>query len=928
MEPLLPNRNEDEALSDWYKLDVPEVLKQLQCELEKGLSSEEADRRREEFGKNELRERSSRTVLAILIEQFTGTMVVMLIVAVAVSFYLGETIDAIAILTIVIVNAALGFFQDFRAEKAMAALQRMAVPTVRVRRNGVISEKSARELVPGDLVHVEAGTSIPADGRLVDCANLKVEEAALTGESEPVEKETAPLTSDKPSLGDQFNMLFMGTVATYGRGEMIVTTIGMQTALGQIATMLQTVRREPTPMQKRLAKLGRQLAVAALVIVGVVFVMGILRSESPKLMFMTALSMAVAAVPEGLPAVATVALALGARRMLQCQALIRKLPAVETLGSVTVICSDKTGTLTQNQMHVAALQTMDRCVDLSDKSGLEDGRSDECIRADSGAMLMLAAATLCNDAALDSEVAENEGMHATGDPTETALVVAAARFGMPKALLDRSMPRVDEVPFDSDRKRMTTVHRLPSQSSGLPEHLHAKIDGLCASGDTEAIVCTKGAVDALLPHVTRVYREGSVRPLDDSSREQIHQAHDDLAGSGMRVLAIGMRLSTRESRSSGATSESWEEDLVLLGLAALIDPPRREAGEAVERCKAAGIRPVMITGDHPLTASYIASQVGIATDRPSLTGKQLAEMDSTALESSVGEVSVYSRVAPEHKLRIVEALQAQGEVVSMTGDGVNDAPALKRADIGVAMGVTGTDVAKEAAEMVLMDDNFATIVNAVEEGRTIYDNIRKFIKYTMTSNAGEIWVMLFAPLIGMPLPLLPLQILWVNLVTDGLPGLALSVEPSERNTMRRPPYPPDESMFSRGMATDIVWIGLLMGIVSLGTGYWYWWQDSENDAYWRTMVFTVLTLSQMGNALAIRSDRDVLLRIGVFSNMALMGSILLTFVLQLVVIYLPAAQKVMRTTSLSLIDLLIALALSSVVFFAVELLKLVKQRSR
>lgn len=928
MESLLPNRNEDEALSDWYKLDVPEVLKQLQCELEKGLSNEEADRRREEFGKNELRERSSRTALAILIEQFTGTMVVMLIVAAAVSFFLGETIDGIAILTIVILNAALGFFQDFRAEKAMAALQRMAVPTVRVRRNGVISEKSARELVPGDLVYVEAGTSIPADGRLVDCANLKVEEAALTGESEPVEKETAALTSDKPSLGDQFNMLFMGTVATYGRGEMIVTTIGMQTALGQIATMLQTVRREPTPLQKRLAKLGRQLAVAALVIVGVVFVMGILRSESPKLMFMTALSMAVAAVPEGLPAVATVALALGARRMLQRQALIRKLPAVETLGSVTVICSDKTGTLTQNQMHVAALQTMDGRVDLSDKPSLEDGRIDESLRADSGAMLLMAVATLCNDATLDSEVAKDEDMHATGDPTETALVVAAARFGMPKSLLDRSMPRVDEVPFDSDRKRMTTVHKLPSQSSDLPEHLRGKIDGLCASGDAETIVCTKGAVDALLPHVTRVYREGSVQPLDDSTREQIHQAHDDLAGSGMRVLAIGMRLPTRESTSSDATSESWEEDLVLLGLAALIDPPRPEAGEAVGRCKAAGIRPVMITGDHPLTASYIASQVGIATDRPSLTGKQLAEMDSTALESSVGEVSVYSRVAPEHKLRIVEALQAQGEVVSMTGDGVNDAPALKRADIGVAMGVTGTDVAKEAAEMVLLDDNFATIVNAVEEGRTIYDNIRKFIKYTMTSNAGEIWVMLFAPLFGMPLPLLPLQILWVNLVTDGLPGLALAVEPSERNTMRRPPYPPDESMFSRGMATDIIWIGLLMGIVSLGAGYWYWRQDPENTAYWRTMVFTVLTLSQMGNALAIRSDRDVLLRIGLFSNMALVGSILLTFVLQLVVIYLPAAQKVLRTTSLSLIDLLIALALSSVVFFAVELVKLVKKRTR
>ncbi len=915
-------------MSDWYKLAVPEVLKQLQCELEQGLSNEEADRRRDQFGKNELQERSSRTALSILIEQLTGTMVVMLIVAAGVSFYLGETIDGAAILTIVVLNAVLGFFQDFRAEKAMAALQRLAVPTVRVRRNGVIAEESARDLVPGDLVYVEAGTSIPADGRLVDCANLKVEEAALTGESEPVEKQTAALSSDKPTLGDQSNMLFMGTIATYGRGEMIVTTTGMQTALGQIATMLQTVRREATPLQKRLAKLGRQLAVAALVIVGIVFVMGILRSESPKLMFMTALSMAVAAVPEGLPAVATVALALGARRMLQCQALIRKLPAVETLGSVTVICSDKTGTLTQNRMHVAALQTLDVRVDLSDKSAMEESQPGDQVPEDLGITRMLAVAALCNDATLDCDVAVAQEQHVTGDPTETALVVAAARFGMPKGVLDRTMPRVDEVPFDSDRKRMTTVHKLPDESSSLPRQLSEAIGGLRVSGGAETLICTKGAVDALLPHVTKMYREGDIQPLDDSAREELHRAHDELAGSGMRVLAIAMRLSGRDTPSLEKTHQDLEEDLVFLGLAALIDPPRREAGEAVERCKTAGIRPVMITGDHPLTASYIASQVGIATDRPSMTGKQLAEMDSAALASAVRDVSVYSRVAPEHKLRIVEALQAQGEVVSMTGDGVNDAPALKKADIGVAMGITGTDVAKEAAEMVLLDDNFATIVNAVEEGRTIYDNIRKFIKYTMTSNAGEIWVMFFAPLFGMPLPLLPLQILWVNLVTDGLPGLALAVEPSERDTMRRPPYPPDESMFSRGMGTDIVWIGLLMGIVSLGIGYWYWWQDPENDAYWRTMVFTVLTLSQMGNALAIRSDRDLLLRLGLFSNLALLGAIVLTFVLQLVVIYLPAAQKVMRTTSLSPIDLMIALALSTVVFFAVELVKLVNLRSK
>lgn len=908
-------------MNDWYKMEVPEVLKELDCELDRGLTAEEAERRREEHGPNELEERSARGAWSIVVEQFTGTLVVMLIIAAVVSLFLGEFIDAGAILTIVVLNAILGFFQDYRAEKAMAALQRLAVPTVRVRRNGAIREMSARKLVPGDLVYVEAGTSIPADGRIVDCANLKAEEAALTGESEPVEKQSAALEADEPALGDQRNMLFMGTVATYGRGEIVVTSIGMQTALGQIATMLQTVSREPTPLQRRLAKLGRQLAVAAIVIVAIVFAMGLLRDESPKLMFMTALSMAVAAVPEGLPAVATVALALGARRMLKRQALIRKLPAVETLGSVTVICSDKTGTLTENRMNVAVLQTLDRRFEFgADSASNQDAHRDDACE-DVALTLMLAAGALCNDASLDSESEAEESLHATGDPTETALVVAAAKCGMPKDSLERALPRISEVPFDSDRKRMTTVHDRTHEQSSLPDALGRAMKAVSELADPKSITFTKGAVDALLPHCTQVWHEGKIQPLDEEVRHLIDEVHNQLAGEGMRVLALGMGYGDRAEATSDA--DTLENDLTLLGLVALIDPPRPEATSAVERCRAAGIRPVMITGDHPLTAMNIAEQVGIATDHQSLTGKDLADMDDAALEAAVMKVSVFARVAPEHKLRIVEALQSQGEVVSMTGDGVNDAPALKKASIGVAMGITGTDVAKEAGEMVLLDDNFATIVNAVEEGRTIYDNIRKFIKYTMTSNSGEIWVMLLAPFIGMPLPLLPLQILWINLVTDGLPGLALAVEPTERNTMRRPPYPPDESMFSRGMASHILWIGLLMGLVSLGAGYWYWWADPDRDAYWRTMVFTVLTFSQMGHVLAIRSDRDTLLRLGLFSNKPLLGAVLLTFVMQLVVIYLPAAQKVMRTTSLSVIDFLIALAFSSIVFVVLEVSKLV-----
>ncbi len=925
--------DEGVKLSDWYKLDVPDVLKQLQCELEEGLSTAEADRRRRRYGANALQGRATHSPAAIFAEQLTGTLVVMLVVASAVSYYLGEYIDGTAILTIVVLNALLGFFQEFRAEKAMAALQRLAVPTVRVRRDGTIREMSASELVPGDLVYVEAGTAIPADGRIVQCANLKVEEAALTGESESVDKQTPALTVDKPPLGDQRNMLFMGTVVTYGRGEMVVTTIGMETELGHIATMLQTVQREPTPLQRRLAKLGRQLAVAALAIVAVVFVMGILRDESPKLMFMTALSMAVAAVPEGLPAVATVALALGARRMLQHRALIRKLPAVETLGSVTVICSDKTGTLTENRMHVAVVQTMSRRFDFnqhprSEKTFSESngGESVSEPRNDAAATLLLAAAALCNDATLDIET-ENDGeFHSTGDPTETALVVAAANCGLFKTMLDQALPRSAEVPFDSQRKRMTTVHDVPRDRTVLPEPLRGMLSKISELDGARHVGFTKGAVDSLLPLCTRIFHDGHCEPMDGEAIQGIVEANTDLAGSGMRVLAIAMRCGEGGQFPSQFDADTLEVELVLLGVVALIDPPRPEAADAVQRCKAAGIRPVMITGDHPLTAMYIAQQVGIATDDRSLTGKQLAELEEVDLEAAVDEVSVFARVAPEHKLRIVRALQNRGQIVSMTGDGVNDAPALKKANIGVAMGITGTDVAKEAAEMVLLDDNFATIVDAVEQGRTIYDNIRKFIKYTMTSNAGEIWVMLAAPLFGMPLPLLPLQILWINLVTDGLPGLALAIEPTERDTMKRRPYPPGESVFSRGMAGDILWIGLLMGMVSLGVGYWYWNADPEDESYWRTMVFTVLTLSQMGNALAIRSERDTLIRIGLLSNKPLLGAILLTFVLQLIVVYVPAVQKILKTTSLSPIDLCVAVGLSSVVFIAVELSKFLRWR--
>jgi Ca2+-transporting ATPase len=917
------------TVTEWHESEVSDVCRHLKADRIAGLDDAEAERRLEQYGPNELIEAGGRGIWRILWEQLSGAMVVLLIVAAAVSLYLGELTDSIAILTIVVLNAVLGFVQDFRAERAIAALKRLAVPNVTVRRGGHVQEVSARDLVPGDLLVIEVGNIVPADCRVVEAANLRIQEAALTGESEPVDKQVEPLTAGHVSLGDRTNMLFMGTIVTYGHGEALVTETGMKTELGCIAGMLQTVRREPTPLQRRLAALGRGLAVAALLIVAIVFALGVLRGEEAKLMFMTALSMAVAAVPEGLPAVATVALAIGASRMLKRRALIRKLPAVETLGSVTVICSDKTGTLTENRMTVEILEFAGDRMDVTEHLDHGEpalGPADErlqLIKDRPALALLVAGGGLCNDAMLEPDAGRPGYFHAVGDPTEGALVVVAARVGMNKPDLERALQRVGEFPFDSSRKRMTTVHRR-SHAGGLPAPLREALASVAEMRKWRYVAVTKGAVDSVLEIADYVWDGDHAVALDDDWRERIDRAHDQMAGRGMRVLGIAFR--KLESAPTNVAFRSAEQELIFIGMVGIIDPPRPEVKEAVERCKTAGIRPVMITGDHPLTALHIAGQLGIDSDDRALTGHELANMTVKDLEPIVEAVSVYARVSPEDKLKIVQALQNKGHIVAMTGDGVNDAPALKKADIGVAMGITGTDVAKEASETVLLDDNFATIVGAVEEGRIIFDNIRKFIKYTMTSNAGEIWVMLLAPLVGMPLPLLPLQILWINLVTDGLPGLALAVEPAERNTMRRPPYPPKTSIIDRLMAIDIVWIGLLMGVVSLGVGFFYFDPLAATDARWRTMIFTVLTLAQMGNAVALRSARDSVFSIGLLSNKALLGSVLLTFTLQMAVVYLPALQDIFKTTSLSALDLAVCLVLSTVVFWAVEVRKWVARR--
>ena len=736
----------------------------------------------------------------------------------------------------------------------------------------------AAELVPGDLVLLEAGAIVPADLRLLESAQLKVEEAALTGESVPVDKGTEPLREEAPPLGDRKNLAYKGTIVTYGRGRGVVVATGMATEFGKIATLLQEAGEVKTPLQKRLAQFGRRLAVAILAICAIVFGVGLLRSEPPLLMFLTAVSLAVAAIPEALPAVVTIALALGARRMVEKKALVRKLPAVETLGSVTYICSDKTGTLTLNRMRVEEFYC--------------DGAVARAPRSGGPWEALLRAMALSNDARVEATGA------VVGDPTEVALFVAAREAGVQRDAVEPLYPRVGELPFDSDRKCMTTLHGDPA--GGL-------------------VSFTKGAVETLLGQSVRILTATGTAELH---RDDLVKASERMAADGLRVLALGMR--RWPAPPPALTPEAVEGELTLLGFVGIIDPPRDEAQAAVETCKAAGIVPVMITGDHPLTARAIARRLGIVGDGHAvMTGSELAALPLEAFEQRVRDIRVYARVAPEQKLKIVTALQDRGEFVAMTGDGVNDAPALNRADIGVAMGVTGTDVAKEASAMILLDDNFATIVRAVREGRKIYDNIRKFIRYAMTTNSSEVWTISLAPFVGLPIPLLPIQILWINLVTDGLPGLALAAEPEERDVMQRPPRPPQEGVFAHGLGLHAIWVGLLMTVLTLGTQAWFFHSGAR---HWQTMVFTVLSLSQLAHVLAIRSEHTSLFVQGLFSNTPLLVAVGLAFGLQLATLYVPSLNRIFDTEPLSPRDLAIALGVSAVIFVAVETEKWVKRR--
>ncbi|MFN8378874.1 MAG: cation-translocating P-type ATPase [Anaerolineae bacterium] len=915
---------------DWF-LRTPEAVAQaLKVDPVVGLSEAAIQERQTQYGLNELREAPLRSPLKILWEQLTNPLVLLLLGAAAVSALLGKTTELIAILAIVVLNAALGVAQEYRAEKAMAALKKMSAPQVRVRRGGRVLDIDPAQLVPGDIVLLEAGSIIPADARLIEAANLKVQEASLTGESEPVEKDTEALTDHNAPLGDRRDMVYFGTAVTYGRGVALVTATGMLTELGRIAQLIQMVEAEKTPLQRRLAEMGRVLLLVALGVMAVSFVIGAITGQPLDTVLLESVAIAVAVVPEGLPAVITVALALGAQRMLRRRALVRRLTAVETLGSVTTICSDKTGTLTQNKMTVTLIDVGNSVRSLDDiviqGVGKLQRMNGTARTSTTGARaLVLAGSALCTDVTLEGT---GDSLNAIGEPTEVALVMASARYGMAKPTLDGAFPRVGEIPFDSERKRMTTVHHLNNQlPSGSVEESVADVLNPQA---LPYVAFSKGAVDSLLRVCAYAWIEGEIVLLTDSVRARIDQANDQMAANGLRVLGLAYRFF--DALPGSWNVPSVESELIFVGMVGIIDPPRPEVKDAVAVAKGAGIRPVMITGDHPLTAAAIAREIGIVegADAKVLTGAQLSEMSPEQLREAVPDVSVYARVSPENKLNIVEALQARGQIVAMTGDGVNDAPALKRSNIGVAMGITGTAVSKEASDMVILDDNFATIVAATEEGRTIYDNVRRFIKYLLASNTGELLVLLATQLIvGMTIPLTTLQILWMNLITDGLPALALGVEKSEKGVMKRPPYDPNESLFGRGLGRHIVIVGTVLGGTGIALAYWAWSSNilaANGKPAWNTMVFVFLTIAQMGHAYGLRSHVESSFKLPFFGNPLLLVAIGLTVLVQVGGIYMPFFNNIFNTNPLTLEQLALCLVLSTVVLIAVEIEKIFIRR--
>jgi Ca2+-transporting ATPase len=911
----------DTPSNQWHTLAPDQALQLLESRPQ-GLTVSEVTERQQTYGPNELREGGTRSPWEILWDQFKNIMLLMLIAVALVSLGLDVQQgafpkDAIAIFAIVLLNGALGYLQESRAEKALAALKKMTSPRVRVLRAGQEQEVDAKALVPGDIVLLETGGQVPADGRLLTVANLQVREAALTGEAEAVLKQADLTVAEEAALGDRLNVVYQGTEVLQGRGTVLVTHIGMETELGRIAQLIQSVETEPTPLQQRMGQLGNVLVSGSLVLVALVVVLGLLRTGDLSLfddLLEVSLSMAVAVVPEGLPAVITVTLALGTQRMVRRHALIRKLPAVETLGSVTTICSDKTGTLTQNKMVVQQVQTLETAYRVTGEGYAPNGdilpeghpRHQEPPAITPTLEALLMACALCNDARLQRQ---GDVWMILGDPTEGALLALAGKAGITQAKLQQRCDRVAEVPFTSERKRMSVViQALPGRFTLL----------------------TKGSPEQLLERCLWGHQAGDRTLLTPAMRQTILTQSDAMAQRGLRVLGLAMKALTALPREDTLAQE--EQDLVWLGLVGMLDAPRPQVKAAVAACRRAGIRPVMITGDHPSHRPSDRRHPGHCSTGRSATHRSGTQPpDCRRPGAIVPEVSVYARVAPEHKLRIVQALQKRGEFVAMTGDGVNDAPALKQADIGIAMGITGTDVSKEASDMVLLDDNFTTIVSAAQEGRVVYDNIRRFIKYILGSNIGEVLTIAAAPLMGLGgVPLSPLQILWMNLVTDGVPALALAMEPAEPNVMQRPPRHPRESIFSRGLGAYMVRIGIVLAVLTIALMAWAYGHThaagygGDPDS-WKTMVFTTLCLAQMGHALAARSDSRLTVQLDPRTNPYIWGAVLLTTGLQMLLMYVSPLQAFFGLHALAASELAICFGFSALVFVWLEAEKLLYQ---
>ncbi len=885
----------------WHTLEAREVFHILNTAPDRGLSSEEAKRRLEQFGPNELKEAPRISFLQMVLAQFNNFIVIVLIVASIASAVLQDYIEAVAILAIVVLNAILGVVQEQRAEEALTALRKLAAPDAQAIRDGHRLTIPGRELVAGDLVLLEAGNYVPADLRLVETVNLRIEEASLTGESEPVEKDARVVLRQDIPLGDRHNTAFSGTLVAYGRGKGVVVSTGMNTQIGMIAAMLQSVHEEATPLQKRLDQLGKTLGGAALAVCAIIFVVGWIRGILPVEMFLVAVSLAVAAIPEGLPAVVTITLAIGMREMIRRHALIRKLASVETLGSTTVICSDKTGTLTQNQMTVTQIW-VDGVMfavnsNRANRRGIFSIDGEEVALKDYPASTTaLWVAALDNDAVLEIyEETENGAgvqVRAIGDPTEAALIMAAALAGAPRDELEKAYPRIDEIPFDSTRKRMTTVHKIHYPR---PEDVSPFYDGRYHQWEVAA---TKGAPDVVLDLCTRYQcMDDQAMLLTEEKKKEILAANDLMAKQALRVLGVAYRV--EEDIPDEATPENVEHDLTFVGLIGMIDPARPEVKHAIEKARSAGIRTVMITGDYPSTARAIAEEIGLfAAGDQLLTGRELEEMNDRALHDRVMHTSVFARVSPEHKVRIVDALKANQQVVAMTGDGVNDAPALKRADIGVAMGITGTDVAKETADMVLTDDNYASIVAAVEQGRVIYSNIRKFVYYLLSCNVAEIVIIFSAIVAGLPSPLSPIQLLWLNLITDGAPAISLGAEKGDPDTMNQKPRPPKEPIINRLMQIGILVQTLAIAGTTLSAYLIGRSSYPDHPALAATMAFATLSFSELFRAFTSRSERYPLLKIGIFSNKWMFYAVASSMVLLMLVIYMPFLQPIFDTEPL------------------------------